>query len=61
MERKDKYKEAYTEEQERPLDENREESDELLQLPTLELLHSPFAFLCTEMGYSELSPPWSNS
>ena len=56
MERKDKHKQADTEEQERPLDENREEGDELIQLPTLELLKSPFAFLCTEMRYSALSP-----
>jgi hypothetical protein len=56
MERKDKHNQANTEEQERPLDEDREESDELMQLPALELLQSPFAFLCTEMRYSVLSP-----
>src|SRR5258706_14209377 len=56
MERKDKHKQANTEEQERPLEEDREEGDELIQPPTLELFKSPFAFLCTEMCYSVLSP-----
>src|SRR5258706_16393180 len=56
MERKDKHKQANTEQQERPLDEDREEGDELMQLPTLELLKSPLAFLCTEMCYSVLPP-----
>ena len=56
MERRDKRKEAYTEEQERPLDQNREESDELMQFPAFKLLQSPFAFLCTEIRYSVLSP-----
>src|SRR5258706_4556231 len=56
MERKDKRKQANTEEQERALDENREEGNELMQLPTLELLQSLFAFLCTEMRYSILPP-----
>src|SRR5258706_3612049 len=55
MERKDKRNQANTEEQERPLDEDRKEGDELIQLPMLELLQSPFAFLCTEMCYSVLS------
>src|SRR5258706_16392340 len=57
MERNHEHKQAHTEEKERPLDENWEESDELMQLPALELLQSPFAFLCTEMRYSVLSPP----
>ena len=56
MERKDKHKQSNTEQQERCLDEDREEGDELMQLPTLELLQSPFAFLRTEMCYSVLPP-----
>src|SRR5258706_6793207 len=56
MERNHEHKQAHTEEKERPLDENWEESDELMQLPALELLQSPFAFLRTEMRYSVLSP-----
>src|SRR5258706_3730461 len=57
MERKDKHKQSNTEQKERPLDEDREESDELMQLPALELLQSPFAFLCTEMCHGVRSPP----
>ena len=56
MERKDKQKETHTKEQERPLDEDWEESDELMQFPALELSQSPFAFLCTEMRDSVLPP-----
>ena len=57
MERKDKHNEANTEKKERPLDQDREQSDDLMQLPALELLQSPFAFLCTEMRYRVRSPP----
>ena len=57
MERKDERSERSTENQERPLDQDREESDDLMQFPALELVQSPFAFLCAEMRYSERSPP----
>src|SRR5258706_5681426 len=56
MERKEKDKDAYGKEQERQLDENGEESDEVMQFPPLELLQSPFAFLCTEMRHRVLFP-----
>ena len=39
------------------MDQDREESDEFIQLPALEFLHSPLAFLCTEMRYGERPPP----
>jgi hypothetical protein len=56
MEREDEHKEANAEQKERCLDEDRKESDELMQLPALELLQSSFAFLCTEICNSALSP-----
>jgi hypothetical protein len=56
MEWEDKNKEANTEQKERSLDQDRKESDELMQLPALELLQAPFAFLCTEICNSVLSP-----
>ena len=39
------------------MDQDREESDKLRQLPALELLQAPFAFLRTEMRHSVLPPP----
>jgi hypothetical protein len=49
MAREDENKEANTKENERSLDENRKESDELKRLPAFKLLRWLLAFLCTEM------------